>query len=125
MADDEERPGQPAELVHQPPLGREIQVVGGLVEDHRLRPLEQHPHEVDPPALTPRQRGHVLEEEVLGQPEPISQSGDVPLHLVTAQGPVALLQDAVGANAILRRRCGHGRLCLVELIVENVEPPGR
>ena len=34
-------------------LAGAVEVVGGLVEDHQFGLLEEHPHEVDPPALAP------------------------------------------------------------------------
>ena len=92
MADDEQAAGERAQLVDQPALGRQVEMVGGLVEHHRVGRLEQHPHEVDASALASRQRGHVLEEQRLWQAEAVGQAGDLALHLVAAGGPGSLLE---------------------------------
>ena len=87
MADDEQATAEGRQLVHQPPLGGEIEMVGRLVEDHRVGCLEEHPHEIDPPPLASRQRGDVFEEQSLGKAQAVGQAGDVPLHLVAARQP--------------------------------------
>ena len=89
-------PRKVPQLVEQPPLGREVEVIRRLVEHQRVGLLEEHPHEVDPPPLASRQRGDVFEEQALGKAQAVGQSGDAPFHLVAARHPVALLERGEG-----------------------------
>ena len=125
MADHQQAPAEGCQLVHQPPLGRQVEVVGRLVEDHGVGILEEHPHEVDSSTLAPRQRGDVFEEQALGQAQAVGQAGDVSLDLVAARQPVALLESGEGADGVLGRRRRHGVSGLVQLVVEYVEAAGR
>ena len=86
VAHDEEGAGEARQLVEQPALGRAVEVVGRLVEDHQLGLLEQDPHQVDPAALATRQLVDVLEEQLLAQAEPVGQARHDRLGLVAAVG---------------------------------------
>ena len=112
------------ELVHEPLLGAEVEVVGRLVEDHDLGLLEQHPDEIEAAALTTREIGDVLEEEVLAQAEPVGQPGDHALHLVAAVLPELLLEIREPFDGVGRRILGHGLPGPGEPVVEDVETAG-
>ena len=65
VGDEQDGSSETLELVHQPTLGRPVEVVGGLVEDHGVGRLEKDPHEVHPAALTTRQAVDIVEQELL------------------------------------------------------------
>jgi hypothetical protein len=65
VGDEQNGSAEPLQLVHQPALGRPVEVVGGFVEDHGVGRLEQDPHEVHPAALTSGQPIDVVEEKLL------------------------------------------------------------
>ena len=62
--------GEALELLHQPSLGREVEVVGRLVEDHGVRTLEQDADQVDPAALPPERPSMSSNRSSWGRPSP-------------------------------------------------------
>ena len=126
VGDDQDGPGEALELLHQPPLGREVEVVGGLVEDHGVRPLEEDPDQVDPAALAAREALDVLEQELLAETEAVGQAGHGRLGLVAAVLPELLLEIGEELDVLGRRVLAHLGAGLVEGVVEDVEaPPGQ
>ena len=55
VADHDHRAAVVTQEVHQPGLGVAVEVVGGLVQQQKLRVGEQHARQLDPPALAARQ----------------------------------------------------------------------
>ena len=108
VAHDEDGAVEAGQLVEQPPLGRAVEVVGRLVEDHQLGLLEEHPHEVDPAALAAGERVDVLQEEFLAQAEAVGQSGHDRFGLVAAVALELLLQIGEQLDVLRRRVVGHG-----------------
>ena len=125
VADDEERAVEASQLIEQPALGRAVEVVRRLVEDHQVGLLEEHPHEVDPPALAAGQRVDVLEEELLAQAEAVGQTGHDRFGLVAAVRLELLLQVREQLDVLLRGIVGHGAAGRAQRIIEHVEAPGR
>ena len=125
VAHDEDRPGKTLELIEQPALRRPVEVVGRLVEDHQLGLLEEHPHQVDPPALAPGEGIDVLEEELLAQTEPIGQPGHHRLRLVAPVALELLLQIGEELDVLLRRVLGHGGTRRPQRVVQHIEAAGR
>ena len=82
VADHQHGPAERLEFVEEPTLGGLVEVIGGFVEHHRLGLLVEHAHQVDPSALTPRERGEVLEQEVLFETEAVGESGHLGFGLV-------------------------------------------
>ena len=122
---DQDGPGEPLELLHQPPLGRQVEMVGGLVEDHGVGPLEEDPDQVDPPALATREALDVVEQELLAEAEAIGQTGHGRLGLVAAVLPELLLEVGEELDVLGRRVLAHLGAGLVEGVVEDVEAPAR
>ena len=118
-------PGNRLQLVEQPALGRTVEMVGRLVEDHQLGLLEEHAHQVDPAALATRERVDVLEEELLAQAEAVGQAGHDRLGLVAAVGLELLLQVGEELDVLLRGVLGHGPAGRAQRVVEHVEAAGR
>jgi hypothetical protein len=125
VADDEHGPREARQLPREPALGGEIEMVGGLVQYQGVRTAEEHPYDVDPPTLAPRQRVDVVEKDVLAEPDPLGQPGDLSLDVVSPCQPVALFQVGEGGDCLRRRVGRHGPLGPVQLLVQHVETPGR
>ena len=125
VGDHQDGPGEALELLHQPPLGRQVEVVGGLVEDHGVRALEEDPDQVDPAALAARQALDVLEQELLAEAQAVGQPGHGGLGLVAAVLPELLLEVGEELDVLGARVLGHLGPGLVEGVVEDVEAPAR
>ncbi len=125
VADDEKGSGVALELGRQPPLGVQVEMVGRLVQDQGVGPGEQDAHEIHAPALTPRQAVDVVEQGVLGEPQPLGQAGDVTFEGVAPGQAVALLGLGEMRHDLLGGIVGQGTLRDVQLLVEAVEAPGR
>ena len=125
VAHDEEGAGEARQLVEQPALGRAVEVVRRLVEDHQLGLLEEHAHEVDPAALAAGERVDVLEEELLAQAEAVGQAGHDRLGLVAAVRLELLLEVGEELDVLLGGVVGHGAAGRAQRVVEDVEAAGR
>ena len=125
VAHHEEGAGEAGQLVEQPALGRAVEVVGRLVEDHQLGLLEEHPHEVDTAALAARELVDVLEQQLLAEAEAVGQAGHDRLGLVAAVRLELLLQVGEELDVLLGGVVGHGVAGRAEGVVEDVEAPGR
>ena len=125
MAHDEERAGEARQLIEQPPLGGTVEVVRGLVEDHQIGLLEEHPHEVDPAALPAGEVVDALEQQLLAKAEPIRQAGHDRLGLVAAVGLELLLEVGEELDVLLGGVIGHGGTGGAQRVVEDVEATGR
>ncbi len=125
VAHHEERAVEASQLVEQPALGRTVEVVRRLVEDHEVGLLEEHPHEVDATALATGERVDVLQEELLPQAEAVGQAGHDRFGLVATVGLELLLQVREELDVLLRRIVGHGASGRAQRVVEDVEAPGR
>ncbi len=125
VADDEHRPRKARQLAHEPSLGGEVEMVGRLVEHEDVGLPEQHPDDVDAPALATGQGVDVVEEDVLAQPDPLGETGDLTFEVVPPGGPVALLEVGEGGDGIGGRVRRHRAPGLVQLLVEHVEASGR
>ena len=124
MAHDQQRAGEPGQLVEQPALGRAVEMVGRLVEDEQLGLLEEHAHQVDPPALATRERLDVLEEELLAQAQPVGQAGHDRLGLVPPVLLELLLEVGEELDVLRRGVVGHAPAGIAQRIVEDVEAAG-
>ena len=119
-------PGKRDELGREPPLGGQVEMVGGLVEHERVGAAEQDPDDVDPPALATRQRVDVVEQGVLAQPDRLRPDGRCRLRGCSRPRPgsaprgrrSAAMASVVGSAATAAAG-------LVQLLVEDVEAPGR
>ena len=125
VGDDQDGTREPLELLHQPPLGRKVEMVGGLVEDHGVGPLEEDPDQVDPSALATREALDVVEQELLAEAEAVGQAGHRRLGLVAAVLPELLLEVGEELDVLGRRVLAHLGAGLVEGVVEDVEAPAR
>ncbi len=125
VAHDEQRAPEAGELVEQPTLGRPVEVVGGLVEDHELGLLEEHADEVDPAPLATGEGLDVLEEEFLAQAETVGQARHDRLRLVAAVALELLLQVGEQLDVLLARLVGQRPARCAESVVEYVEAAGR
>ena len=125
VGDEQNGPAEPLELVHQPTLGRPVEVVGGLVEDHGVGTLEEDPHEVHPAALTTRQPVDVVEQELLAEAQSVGQPGHDRLGLVAAVLAELLLEVGEELDVLEARVLGHLRAGLAQCVIEHVEPPTR
>ena len=114
-------PGKRLQLVHEPLLGRSVEVVGGLVEDHGVRALEEDPDQVDPAALATGQALDVLEQQLLAEPEPVGQAGHGGLGLVAAVLAELLLEVGEEGDVLGGRVLGHLGPGLAEGVVQDVE----
>src|ERR1700676_1928534 len=86
---------------------------------------EEPPHDVDAPALSSRQGIDVGEQDVLAEPDPLSETGDLPFEAVSARSPVSLLEIGERGDRLRGRVRAHGPLGLVQFLVEDVEPACR
>ena len=125
MGDHQDGAGEALELLHQPLLGRAVQVVGGLVEDHGFWSLEEDPDQIDPAALTTRETLDVLEQEFLAESESISQPGHGRLGFVAAVLPELLFQVGEEGDVLGRGVLGHLSPGLAQRVIEHVESPAR
>ena len=125
MADHQQGTGEPLELVHQPPLGRHVEMIGGLVEDQRLGPLEEDPDQVHPATLSPREALDVLEQQLLAETEPVREPCHHGFGLVAAALPELLLEVGVQLDVLRARVFRHLCPCLTERVVEHIEPATR
>jgi hypothetical protein len=125
VADHQDGAGEALELVEQPALGRTVEMVGRLVQDHQLGLLEEHAHEVDPAPLAAREGFDVLQEELLAQTEAIGQSGHHRFGLVAPVALELLLQVGEELDVLRRRVVGHGLAGRAHRLVEHVEAAGR
>ena len=125
VAHDEERAGEAGQLVEQPPLGRAVEMVRRLVEDHQLGLLEQDAHQVDPAALAARQLVDVLEEELLSQAQAVGETRHDRLGLVAAARLELVLEVGEQLDVRFAGIVGQRLACCVEGLVEDVEPAGR
>ena len=69
VADDDEAAGVGAQMVAQPQHGVVVEMVGGLVQQQRVGPLEENSGEFDAAPLAARQRADLLVQDPIGQPE--------------------------------------------------------
>ena len=115
VAHDEERAAVVAQESHQPLLGVDVEVVGRLVEEEQVAAGEQDAGQLDPAALTTRERvdGHV--EAVALQPEARGDRPHLRLGRVAAEPLELLLRVGEPAQVALRR-------VLVDLDVPLLEP---
>ena len=126
VGDHQDGPGKPLELLHQPPLGRQVEVVGGLVEDHGVGALEEDPDQVHPAALAAREALDVVEQELLAEAEAVGQPGHGRLGLVAAVLPELLLEVGEELDVLGRwDPCSIWVRALFEGVVEDVEAPAR
>ncbi len=100
-------------------------MIGGLVEDHGVRALEEDPDQVHPTALATREALEVVEQELLAEAEAVGQPGHDRLGLVATVLPKLLLEvgeelDVLGAGILLHLGSG-----LVEGVVQHIEAPTR
>ncbi len=121
--DHQDGPGEPLQLLHQPPLGRQVEVVGGFVQDHGVGPLEEDPDEIDPSTLAPREALDVLQQELLAEAQAVGQPGHRGLGLVAAVLPELLLEVREQLDVLAAGILGHLATGLVEGVVEDVEAP--
>ena len=114
-------PGNDSQLLHQPLLGRTVEVVGRLVQDHGVRGLEQDPDQVDPTALAARQALDVLEQELLAEAQAVGQAGHGGLGLVAAVLAELLLEVGEEGDVLGGGVLGHLGAGLAEGVVQDVE----
>ncbi len=69
VADDQERAAVVAQELHQPGLGIDVEVVGGLVEQEDVAAREQNPGQLHAAALAARQHIQGQVETIGGQTE--------------------------------------------------------
>ncbi len=124
VAHHEQCAGEAGQLVEQPALGRAVEVVGRLVEDEQLGLLEEHAHQVDPPALATRERLDVLEQELLAQAQAVGQAGHDRLGLVAPVLLELLLEVGEELDVLRRGVVGHAPAGIAQRIVEDVEAAG-
>ena len=125
VADDEEGTVEARQLVEQPALGRAVEVIRRLVEDHQVGLLEEHAHEVHATALAAGQRVDVLQEELLPEAEAVGQTGHHRFGLVATVGLELLLQIREQLNVLLAGIVRHGAAGGAQRIIEDVETAGR
>ena len=125
MADHEHRPTERFEFVEEPTLGRLVEVVGGFVQHHRLGLLVEHAHQVDSPALTTREGGEVLEQQVLFESKSVGQSRHFGLGLVAAALAELLLQRGEAGDRLVGRIRRQRVAGVLHVGVERVDATGR
>ena len=125
MAHDEDGAVEASQLIEQPTLGRTVEVVRRLVEDHQFGLLEEHAHEVDATALASGERVDVLQEEFLPEAEAVRQAGHHRFGLVATVGLELLLQVGEELDVLLRGIVGHGATGFAQRVVEDIEAAGR
>lgn len=111
------------QFLHQPSLGRRVEMIGRFVEDHRVRVLEEDPHQVDPTALTTGQAAQILEKEILGQAYSVGQPGHRRLCGVATVPAELLLEIGEEGNVLGGGVLGHLSAGLAQGVVEDVESP--
>ena len=109
MADHHQAAAVGPKMVAQPADGVGVQVVGRLVEQQRLRPAEENPGQLDPPALAAGQRVQGLAEHPPGQAQAGRQRCCLRLRGVSSQDGQPFLEVPVPAHrgvtlARVRRR---------------------
>ena len=125
VAHDEQRAAVRAEEAHQPFLGVDVEVVGGLVEHQVLGAAEQDARELDPAPLATGERGEREQGAVGGEAE----AGEDPVHV--GLGPVAarvaegLLGVREAADRPLAGVVFHVAAEHLELVALGVEAAGR
>ena len=123
-------PWKRRELVHEPLLGRQVEVVGRLVEDHDLGRLEEDPDEVDAAGVARRTASRCPPGAAPARsPRPSASRAIDALHLVAAVLPELLLEVGEPLRCAPRSGpCAMAARASCELVVEDVEaraPTGR
>ena len=106
MRDDHDRAAVTPEVPFEPRDGVEVDVVGRLVEEQKVGVLRQDDPEPQATALAPRERRHRAAHVLLGEPELLSQDGDLALELVAAREVVAVhhVREVVQGLLVARGR---------------------
>ena len=108
VRDEDQRPAEVLERFEQNVLRVEIQVVGRLVEQQRVRRAQQHPRHRQPRALASRQHSHRLLDVVAGKEKAAEDVADVRDHVD---------RRVAGERLVHRqRRIEAGRLVLREVL---------
>ena len=99
VADHDHSPAVIAQEIHQPCLGVAVEVVGRLVEQQKVGVGEQHPRQLDAPALTAGEDAQRQVDAVQPEPEPRRDPPRVRLARIPAIEPVPLLRGGVKLDA--------------------------
>ena len=124
VADHEQRAAVRAQEAHQPFLGVDVEVVGGLVEDQVLGTAEQDARELDAPALATRERSERKLRAVGGEAETREDSVHVGFGAVAARVAERFLRVREATDRTVVRVVLHLAPQLLELFALRVEPTG-
>ena len=127
VADDDEPALVVLEELAQPHHAVGVEVVGRLVEDHRLGVREQDAGELDAAALTARERPQLLVEDAVGQREVVRDRcrlglGGVAAERLEALGEIRVLPHRPGRD--IRIVVAHREGCLVHAERDRAESAG-
>ena len=127
MADDDASAAVVLHELAQPDHGIGVEVVGGLVEDHRLGGREEDAREFDPAALAAGERLELLVEDAVGQVQVARDRRGLRLGGVAAQGVELVGEGAVrahrrGADPLVV--AGHLEARLLHAERDGAEPAG-
>jgi hypothetical protein len=127
VADDDEPALVPLEEFAQPHHAVGVEVVGGLVEDHRLGVGEEDAGQLDATALAAREGLQRLIEDAVRKREVVRDGGGFRLRCIAAQRFEALGEVGVlahGAGRGIRVVVAHGKRRLVHAERDGAEAAG-
>ena len=125
VADHEHGAAKALELVEEPALRRFVEVVRGLVENHRFGHLVEHAHQVHAAALAARQGAQVLEQQSLVESQARGEPCHFGLGLVAAALTKRLFKFGEALDGLFGRISGERMAGVLHVGVELIEPPRR